>query len=351
MERKTKVNKLITFTNIVMTVAVVMIHSNPSSMLENDEMIFVKFFTLIDTICDMAVPSFFFISAFLFYRNVTDIKKQYGAKMHKRLKTLVVPYFIFSGGWMVLFSLMSLVPFTNSFIDNSMFESTLVENVDAFLMSRYYGPSWFLQVLFFLCLISPIIYYVIKSNVIIAPCVSGVLLIVNCIFPTSHFGLISWVPLFTMGIWCALFFDKIDARIQTWEKNNKAKLLIIILWGVIFYGALGNRSSNVIDEPRYHVYRILGGILFLLILYMIIPTDKVHDKLRLSEMTFFIYMVHFPIVCIIKELLVLVIPARGIMSIVVYVLTVSIGIFCICCIGRLCKRLTPKIWKIICGGR
>jgi surface polysaccharide O-acyltransferase-like enzyme len=52
---------------------------------------------LSDGICRLAVPTFFIISGFLFFINVTDFTwEQYKYKIKRRFRSLVIPYFLWN---------------------------------------------------------------------------------------------------------------------------------------------------------------------------------------------------------------------------------------------------------------
>lgn len=109
---------------------------------------------------DCAVPMFFVISGYLFFLRQDDgfTWAQYKAKMLRKCKILLLPFFI----WNILGAL----SYPSRFID-----ATLTEKLLGFWSQRmewgswagpWDGPLWFLRDLFVVMLFSPFIYWIIK---------------------------------------------------------------------------------------------------------------------------------------------------------------------------------------------
>lgn len=93
-----RIEELTPFT-FMLSVLVVIIHNSTSAYFDyGDSMdtFLVHYFIhdLIPLLTNCAVPCFFIISSFLFFRNYTD--GMACSKLHSRLKTLVVPYLIWN---------------------------------------------------------------------------------------------------------------------------------------------------------------------------------------------------------------------------------------------------------------
>lgn len=107
-------------------------------------------------IAHVAVPGFFVISSVLLYKNNFKWKEN----TLKKVRTLVVPWFIIITFWIVLYTVMQMIPFARPFFSN---DSKLISQwgvfqfIDAYLgitQSPLVYPLWFAQNLFFLNLIA-----------------------------------------------------------------------------------------------------------------------------------------------------------------------------------------------------
>lgn len=90
-KRSTKIADL----NLLLTVFIVLLHSlyNPLR-LSSESGMYTWIYVFLKTLFDVAVPTFFFISSFLFFRYL-DFER-IKSKIKSRFKSLIVPYVIFS---------------------------------------------------------------------------------------------------------------------------------------------------------------------------------------------------------------------------------------------------------------
>lgn len=104
--------------------------------------------------CTMPV----FISGFLFFRNFDNHK--WNTKISKRLKTLVIPYFL----WNCITCILWYIVYTVLGKDYLTNENIPLNTVDAIINIFKYSPLWYLYDLFLYGLLSPIIYITAKKD-------------------------------------------------------------------------------------------------------------------------------------------------------------------------------------------
>lgn len=97
-KRSTKIADL----NLLLTVFIVLLHSlyNPLR-LSSESGMYTWIYVFLKTLFDVAVPTFFFISSFLFFRYL-DFER-IKSKIKSRFKSLIVPYVIFSVVFAIFF--------------------------------------------------------------------------------------------------------------------------------------------------------------------------------------------------------------------------------------------------------
>lgn len=66
-----------------------------------------------------AVPLFYLISGYLFFMKVPDGVKSIGRKIRKRIKSLLIPYFIGCVFFVIFYSFVALLPWTSNLINSS----------------------------------------------------------------------------------------------------------------------------------------------------------------------------------------------------------------------------------------
>ena len=124
------------------------------------------FITVLQSFTCVCVPLFFFISGYLFFLNAHSINCDFfKRKIRKRFSTLMIPFFIAN---IIAFLVVllantikpNILPIGNVSLSTISFSSIL----SWFLIHPILGPTWFLRDLFFVVLISPIIYMFLKDK-------------------------------------------------------------------------------------------------------------------------------------------------------------------------------------------
>ncbi len=135
----------ITIMYFLMSVLVILIHS------VNNETKFQAFFSE-NGIGQFAVPMFFFISGFLFFRNISSIEGV-KSKLRKRVRTVLLPYLL----WNLIYYAINLLYKPGSGI-------SIISIYDAAFNYTYNPSFWFVCQLILLNVISPLLYYAFKGE-------------------------------------------------------------------------------------------------------------------------------------------------------------------------------------------
>ncbi|HEY1021732.1 MAG TPA: acyltransferase family protein, partial [Flavisolibacter sp.] len=116
----------------------------------------------------ITVPVFFLISGYLFFQHITGSYSEFIPKFRTRVKTLLIPYLLWSAWGLVFFFALQQIPQARSFFNN-----TLIENFSAseILHTLLFDPIpyqlWFVRNLLYLVAFSPLIYWVLKYTGIV----------------------------------------------------------------------------------------------------------------------------------------------------------------------------------------
>jgi fucose 4-O-acetylase-like acetyltransferase len=107
-------------------------------------------------------------------------------------------------------------------------------------------------------------------------------------------------------------------------------------------------SVNIIHKINI----IIGSMFFIKLTYYFIKTKKLYRILSwLEKYTFIVYAFHGIIVGILQKLFVRIMPMQGIYVFVEYFGVVLLGILLCITTGMLLKKISPKVYAIIKGGR
>lgn len=119
-----------------------------------------------------AVPLFYLISGYLFFMKVPDGVKSIGRKIRKRIKSLLIPYFIGCVFFVIFYSFIALLPWTSNLINSSSSIMPLFQKpYSIILISIFYDGGtgypcafqlWFLRDLILIVATSPLWYLCLK---------------------------------------------------------------------------------------------------------------------------------------------------------------------------------------------
>ncbi|MGP1349343.1 MAG: acyltransferase family protein [Stomatobaculum sp.] len=114
------------------------------------------------SVAQIAVPGFFMISSFLFFRDY-DLSKTI-KKCQRRVRTLLLPYLLWNGIYYLGYVLASRVPGLSRVVGKGIIPFTAQELLRALLLHTYNYGFWYILQLLLLTLLSPLIYVVAKRT-------------------------------------------------------------------------------------------------------------------------------------------------------------------------------------------
>lgn len=152
-----KSNRIVTI-NFCATLLILILHGHfPIDNTEEAEHTIKWYYSvwpIMKVITDAAVPTFFGISSYLLFRNLTY--KNYFNKVKSRFYSLVIPYLICSIGFLIFFNIVYL-----------LIDGVVKTKPCEILTSIYYckmdGPIWYLRALFYFVLCSPILLFLFSK--------------------------------------------------------------------------------------------------------------------------------------------------------------------------------------------
>lgn len=320
--------------SFLLTVLIVILHTNMANLCTGG----VRFLQEVMTaeVTRIAVPLFYLTSGFLFFINYQNTWGDYRRKLGARTCSLLIPY--------VLFLLCGSL---------AMFVLEHVYTIDAFWEILKHGilssppifyPLWFLRDLYVMVLIAPIVYWVIKKVpiLLIVPIVVWLLGKNPFLFPMTEAMLF-----FSVG---AFLSTKVKWLEQTVHKGAWGCLL---LWLLL---CLMNRYvSEYVIRLSYatHCVILLLGIYAVWILY-----DKLYSKFsnrvksaNIYKYSFFIYLLHEPILTIFKKTGLFVLGYSSWSIGVIYVIAPILTILVVYGMGVVLNTHCPKVLAFITGGR
>lgn len=150
-----KTSKKINVLSFILFIGVMFLHTNNLEIYEVSTDGF-DFLVAVENglsgISNSCVPSFFFISGFLFFNNFKI--NMLWAKYKSRIKSIVIPYIIWNTLYYFLFAFILKIPILANIINGNQVVSANVLEYVKFIYNGYY-VFWFLRVLIWMFLWTP----------------------------------------------------------------------------------------------------------------------------------------------------------------------------------------------------
>lgn len=360
-------SKTIAFLRFPLIVGVVLIHAHFTEVVCNGTDLMreggfplyydVSYF-FSEILARISVPLFFVISGFLFfYRSDSFQFKDYGQKLKKRAKTILVPYIF----WNLL--VIGLFFLSQTFIPGMMSGSimlvkdfTFADWMWAFWNADMIGGAkpvgefpicfqlWFIRDLMVAMLLSPLLYFLVKKLRLFALACLGLL---------WFFGVSSHVVGLSI---VALFFFSIGAFFSVHGRNFVCAVKPFLPVSMLVFFALAF-VELVFREYSWAVYvhraNILAGIVFAVSLSAyLVGKRQWNANAFLADSSFFVYAYHaLPLVLVIKLSFKMFHPQSSMEMLGIYFVSTAFVIAAGLIAYYLLKRYLPRFTAIITGGR
>lgn len=328
----------------------------------------------VDCVSQIAVPVFFVISGYLFFKNLEVWKwKNYGSKLKSRAKTVLVPYLC----WVTISYLcIAGIPAISTWIESG----SLGEALHSFAKHRYgiwyayvanvdytlYYPDWFGNAIIDYGHFYPVMWYVrnLMVAMICAPLFYGFVkltriygMVVLCVFYLSNHGFISTtVFYFAMGAYLATNGLNI---VEVACKISRLSVPISVV-SLIALTCCGSRELSLAGFRIYPFFVISGVWSAFYIASCIVRKMRVVPNKFLAQSSFFVFALHFMKVLDGWNASLLSYSFRtvsglfaGIPHMDLLVFFISPALTIVVCLGlfALLRRYTPRLCGVLVGNR
>lgn len=172
----------------------------------------------------MAVPTFFFVSALLFYKNcrVCD----YVDIIRRKIRTLLVPYILWNLICWPLKEVKNILQY------GEISETSPIIIVQKILISEWDPVLWFIRILFLYFLIYPVVLWVVKRKVLFWGTVLANVVLNIVIGPVTGYSTMRyWLPIYMVGAYLSYWhYDVVLGE----HKRNKTIIFLAILLQILF---------------------------------------------------------------------------------------------------------------------
>ena len=217
-----------------------------------------------ETLVKVAMPTFFVMSGYLFFENVTEWNaKTYWSKLQRRVKTLLIPYIIWNIAMAVKLKTFSL--------------SIFIEPANM--------PLWFLRDLMIVSLLTPIIYTGVRKLgywifVLLLPIyLTGLYAVQPGLTPYA-------ICFFSLGAFLSI--RKMDL-IETCIKYETPSYILTILLGI----GMILTFRTPIFSPLMLCFRVVGVVAVFCIAHRILSNTNKRIPQIVCDASYFIYLAHY----------------------------------------------------------
>lgn len=301
-----------------------------------------------------AVPLFYLISGYLFFMKVPDGVKSIGRKIRKRIKSLLIPYFIGCVFFVIFYSFIALLPWTSNLINSSSSIMPLFQKpYSIILISIFYDGGtgypcafqlWFLRDLILIVATSPLWYLCLKHLK------WG---FVAVVFVLTYFD-VPHVPFYSL-FWFVLGGQLTKVKIEM-GGNGRTKVAIFGLFLFLIISIIQLFFPDIINWSLLRIPIILLGIIGAWGLYDVVfgkdfSLSRHQWFATACQFTFFIYLFHEPTLNIVRKLIVVVLGKNELGYLTSYLISPWIFTVCAVFVGLLFRKYLPRVYNVCTGGR
>jgi peptidoglycan/LPS O-acetylase OafA/YrhL len=303
-----------------------------------------------DGIARIAVPLFFAISGFLFFRNFGNKYEMYINKVKSRTKTLLVPYLLYSFICILYYYIMHSIPLTAQYFQSSkpLPDYSFIEFLQAWLLNPIPGQLWFIRDLFIFVILSPIFYYVIKKLGFVAVVIIGLLWLFT---GTKD---LAGDTLFAKNIEGVLFFA-LGGYFTITKSDLKYDVKSPASWLFVWLVVLGIKTwCTVYEHQRFvplHRVSILLGFCVLWLSYPMLNNLCGNFLYSLSKYAFAIFLFHRPMIQVFRRAAQMLADNNGLVLLVGYFCVVFLSILISVLLAFILNKTVPKFYNVLVGSR
>lgn len=296
-------------------------------------------YAMIDWLAQIAVPGFFMISGYLFYRNFSIDKLRY--KWESRIRSVLVPYILWNFLYYIGYVIGSRLPWLHVVVGKGVIPFRLDVMVDAIINHTYNYVFWYLFQLILLILLAPVLYPVLKNK----KSRVGFFLLLGVL-------LFFDIPLPFLNTDALFYYAAAASAAMTVPEWVEAEVpgemmwrlgVILIFMGMIAY-ILGLQHRMPAGFVLCRCFAVTG-------LWLAVPGQKLPSVKMFMNQNFFLYATHFGIVRFMNKALALRFAENPAAAAALFMAMPALALGISTLTAVIMRKWTPCIWKILNGGR
>ncbi|MDR1764967.1 MAG: acyltransferase [Lachnospiraceae bacterium] len=312
-------------------------------------------------VAQMAVPGFFMVSAYLFYRNFTWDKL--ASKWKSRIRSLLAPYLLWNALYYLGYVVASRLPGLSGVVGKGTIPFGVVPLAEAMASHTYLYVFWYLRQLIFLVALAPAIWFAVRRWWVFAPALAAVWV---CVALRVRLPLINSDALFyylvaarlgVMGRGAGVFFAE-----RAWTRGGALAacaalaVAVMVFQNPVFY-------SN--DGALVMLRVLLVAVVWVLVPEAAalpatgaLPETEAPGGFRRffrpapwMRINFFVYASHFALVRLVNKGVAYLFHGGRALAVAVYLLMPVVAVAAAYGASVPLRRHAPALWGLLSGGR
>lgn len=319
-----KTSHKLTYLYLFMSLAIFSLHGVVIDRYESS-LILETFNKIFRIICNSAVPTFFFLSATLFYRSP---KENYCKLIKKKFQTLVIPYFC----WSII-----LFVFRNTLKKRLLQPLDTVKNI---VLAESNPVLWFVRITFSFFVIYPVIEWLLKYKTAYLTILIAFITLNIIIGPEVGYStMMYWLPIYMFGAYIGFYHH--DKFFSPHFTNLKGRLFALAAFVLLVCLAYFNNYL-------LYVLRMLAPICIWAIADVFAVDRKPNFWMTQS---FFLYCAQCLVTSIASKIYIKILGTGTLSAVLAHFIIPFIMLAIIQVFMYILHEFIPKLYKILSGGR
>jgi peptidoglycan/LPS O-acetylase OafA/YrhL len=294
----------------------------------------------------IAVPGFFVVSAYLFYRRFT--LKKLRDKWRSRIKSLAVPYVLWNILYYFGYIAATRLPVLSEISGKGPIPVSVQEFFQAAVYYKYNPVFWYLFQLIILVALAPVLYALLRKN---GPGLVFMLILVYGLWKNKELPLLNLDALFyySAGAFIALHKDGwgrfVEAKVSL-RQGIRSLFLLLLSFALLIF--LGQPGGPLYLLPLYTVLWRFLGVCAAVFAVKFFPFGMEKEWMRHN---FFLYAIHFALVRLINKMGAHFLPPKPAVALGLFLLMPVFMVAASAGIRKILMKICPRAYGILAGGR
>lgn len=341
--RETQFRNKITWFSFAFSLLVIWVHSYNAALYLGDTSLAADMVSRIERglgegVGQIAVPGFFMISGYLFYRNCTWDK--IASKLKRRVRSVLVPYIVWNFLYYLGYVIASRLPWLGQVVGKGVIPFNLLAAVDAIIHYTYNYVFWYLFQLVLLILLAPVLYPVLrmKGSRVVLFAFLWVCVALDIRLPYVNADALIYYSTGAVLSMETVWRERVEAPVHSYLLGSlMAGASILVYW-------MGLRKIWI---PCFVVCRLLGAAS----VWLLIPGESLPKARPYMHANFFLYATHFAQVRLINKVGARFFTGSPAVALGLYVLMPFLVLGITWPVGKMLQKSMPSVWGMLNGGR